>query len=172
MICLRRIKKSDTKNILKWRNSKHVMNVFIDRNVLTKEIHYKWLDEKVKTGKVEQFIAYDTVDNVDFGSAYFRDIDYIHKKAEFGIFIGEESYRGKGFGKIITKQAIDFAFTELGLNKVYARVLRFNKPSYYMFMKLGFHKDALLRQDVIIDGKCIDVYIVSLLKKEWKLNEK
>lgn len=171
-ISIRKIKKSDTKNIIKWRNSDAIMSVFIDRTPLTKEQHYKWLENKVKTGQVVQFIAYDSIKNKDFGSVYFRNIDSIHKKAEIGIFIGEEDYIGKGNGYRITLEALDYAFNELKLNKVYARILKFNKPSYSMFKKVGFHKDAILREDVIINEKAYDVYIVSILKKEWEKYEK
>lgn len=169
---IRNIKKSDTKNIIKWRNSNVVMSVFIDRNKLTKEQHYNWLENKVKKGEVVQFIAHDKKKKRDFGSVYFRNIDNNHKKAEFGIFIGEEDYLGKGYGGVIASQAIDYAFNNLNMNKIYARILKYNKASYNMFKKLGFHKDAVLREDVIINGKPIDVYIVSILKKEWINNEK
>lgn len=166
---IRQITKNDTQNIIKWRNSSHIMNVFIDRTPLTEEIHNNWLENKVSKGEVCQFIACDLDNNVDFGSGYLRDIDLKNKKAEYGIFIGEEDYIGKGYGSIITKKVIDYGFDKIGLNKIYARVLAFNKPSYNMFLKLGFSQDAILRDDVIIDGQYTDVYIMSILKREWKL---
>ena len=167
-IKIREISESDTENIVKWRNSKHVMDVFIDRNPLTSQTHLNWLNNYVKSGKVAQYIAFDEEKGVDFGSVYLRDIDLNNKKAEFGIFIGEKEYIGRGMGSIITKELIDIGFDELGLNKIYARILDFNKASYNMFMKLGFKQDAIMREDVIIDGKPIDVYFVSILKKEWE----
>ena len=169
MLTIRKIKKSDTNNILKWRNSKLVMSFFIDRRPLTKEQHYNWLETKVKAGEVAQFIASE--DGVDFASVYFRNIDKQNNKAEFGIFIGEENFLGKGYGKKISRLAINYAFDELKLNKVYARVLKYNKASYNMFLKLGFHKDATLRKDVLINGKYYDVYILSVLENEWRKNE-
>ena len=90
MVSIRKITRKDTKKIIKWRNSKAVMNVFIDRNPLTKEQHYNWLETKVKTGEVVQFIISD--DEKDIGSVYFRDINNNHKKAEIGIFIGDDEY--------------------------------------------------------------------------------
>lgn len=169
-IIIRKVEFSDTNNILKWRNSELVMNNFIDRNKLTKEIHENWLKTKVASKQVYQFIAHDVSNNRDFASTYLKDINNIHKKAEFGIFIGEIDYIGGGYGSIIAEQTIDYGFKKLKLNKIYARILSYNKTSYNMFKKLGFHEDALLRKDVYIDGKPHDVYIVSILKNEWLLN--
>ena len=166
-VSIRKIDRNDTANIIQWRNSEHVMNVFIDRNPLTEEIHNRWLEEKVNTGKVVQFIMTDEVNGRDFGSVYFRDIDEHHRKAEFGIFIGEPDYLGKGYGKIAAAKALDYAFGELSLNKVYARVLISNDTSNSMFRSLGFSRDGIFREDVIIDGKAVDVVFYSILKKEW-----
>ena len=170
-VSIRKIDRNDTANIVKWRNSEHVMNVFIDRTPLTKRIHNRWLEEKVNTGKVVQFIMTDEVNGRDFGSVYFRDIDERHSKAEFGIFIGEHDYLGKGYGKIVAAKALDYAFGDLGLNKVYARVLISNDASNNMFKNLGFSKDGVFREDVIIDGKPVDVVFYSMLRKEWEAYE-
>lgn len=167
-IKLRTINKGDTDIILKWRNSKAVVDNFIDRRPVTKDIHLNWYKTKIQTGKVVQFIAYDQLNKKNFASTYLKDIDKTHKKAEFGIFIGEDEYRSKGFGKIITKQTLNFGFKKLKLNKIYARVLTYNSPSYNMFKNLGFKQDALLREDVIIKNKKYDVYIMSILKSDYK----
>ena len=170
-VSIRKINSGDTANIVRWRNAEHVMNVFIDCNPLTAEIHERWIEEKVNTGKVVQFIMTDNVNGRDFGSVYFRDIDDRHRKAEFGIFIGEEDYLGRGYGKIAARKALQYAFNELNLNKVYARVIVSNDASNNMFRSLGFNRDGIFREDVIIDGKPVDVVFYSILKKEWEDNE-
>lgn len=157
-ILLSPIKNSDTKNVIKWRNSDLVINNFIDRNKLTKSIHENWLNNKVATGEVYQFIAHDDTNNKDFGSTYLKDINRIHSKAEFGIFIGKKDYIGKGYGAEILKLTINYGFQELKLNKIYARVLSYNNASHNMFVKLGFKEDALLRKDVIVNGKAYGIY--------------
>lgn len=168
---IRKISEKDTANILKWRNADHVMSVFIDRRPLTEETHSNWLKNVVGSGKAAQYIAYDAEKEIDFGSVYLRDIDQNNKKAEFGIFIGEKEYIGHGNGTDAARQLIDIGFREMGLNKIYARILEYNKASYNMFMKLGFHQDALLREDVMIDGKPVNVFMVSVLMKEWMKDE-
>ena len=43
-----------------------------------------------------QYIILDNADGKPVGSVYYRDIDNHNRSAEYGIFIGEESARGKG----------------------------------------------------------------------------
>ena len=46
LIRIRKITKDDTDNILRWRNSRHIMNVFINRDRLAKKIHENWLKNR------------------------------------------------------------------------------------------------------------------------------
>ena len=89
------ISEDDTKNIVKWRN--HVRSQFLDRRLFTEESHNYWLHTMVETGKVAQFVI-EIDGNDKIGSVFLRDIDRKNKKAEFGIFIGEDRYQGKGYG--------------------------------------------------------------------------
>ena len=96
-LVLRPITESDTSLIVFWRNKESVKKNFLYRGDFTEETHRKWLEEKVKTGEVIQYII--EYKKQDVGSVYLRDIDYDNSSAEFGIFIGEDSARGKGIGK-------------------------------------------------------------------------
>ena len=116
-ITIRPITYNDTDDIIRWRNSEYVNARFIDRRMFTKESHEAWLENFVKTGKVAQFII--LLDGKGVGSVYLRDIDYDKKDAEFGIFIGEESARGKGVGTKSAGLILEYAFDELNLNKVF-----------------------------------------------------
>ena len=89
------ISEDDTKNIVKWRN--HVRGQFLDRRLFTEESHNYWLHTMVETGKVAQFVI-EVKGKDKIGSVFLRDIDRKNKKAEFGIFIGEDRYQGKGYG--------------------------------------------------------------------------
>ena len=169
-IYIREITKNDTENILRWRNSPSVSENFIYRTPLTKEDHENWLSTKVFSGKVAQFIIEEKENNRPMGSVYLRDIDPIHKKAEFGIFIGEEAARGKGYGTQATLLALEQAFEKLDLNKVYLRVFAKNKRAVNCYRKAGFTEEGLFREDVWIDGIPYDMIFMGILKSQWKGN--
>ena len=109
-VTLRPITDADTDLIVKWRNTPSVVQNFIFRQTFTPEMHRSWLATKVATGQVVQYIILDKADGKPVGSVYYRDIDNHNRSAEYGIFIGEESARGKGLGTETARLFTDFGF--------------------------------------------------------------
>ncbi len=165
-VSLRKIDYTDTENIIEWRNSEEVKKYFIVQDELTRETHEQWLETRVKSGSVEQFIIVDNTTGMDVGSVYLRDVDYNNKKAEFGIFIGEEIARGKGIGSLATKKMIEYAFGKLQLHKVYLRVRSTNDVAISCYKKVGFDIEGTFRDDVLIDGKYHDITWMSIINKK------
>ena len=167
MISIRPIDFNDTHKIVEWRNNPIVRKNFIFQQQLTDEMHINWMETQVLARKCYQFIIVDEDLNADVGSVFLRDVDMSNKKAEFGIFIGDDLSRGKGIGTNATKQILKFAFEELELNKVFLRVFASNLGAIKSYEKAGFKKEGLFYQDVIINGTSEDLVFMAILKKEW-----
>jgi RimJ/RimL family protein N-acetyltransferase len=120
----------------------------------------------VETGKVAQFIIIEKKNNRPIGSTYLRDIDYDFAKAEFGIFIGEKDALGLGLGTEAAKMMLAYAFEELRLHKVYLRLLADNEAAEKSYLKAGFRHEALLKDEVKLDGEFKDVIIMSVINKQ------
>ncbi len=161
-IGLRPIKMNDTDRILRWRNSERVRDNFIYQEDLTREIHNLWIETQVYTGNVYQFIIEHLPSQTPIGTTYIRDIDRFHGKAEFGIYIGEEEYLGKGYASIATDLTTKFAFEELGLNKVFLRVLSDNERAVSSYKRSGFVLEGVFRQDVKLKGVYRDVTFMAI----------
>lgn len=167
-VTIRPMTEADTANIVRWRNTPSVYEHFIYRTPLTEEAHLNWLHNRVETGDVAQFIIVDNESGTDVGSVYLRDIDQQHKKCEYGIFIGEDSCRGKGIGSAAAKLAINYAFEKLGMNRVFLRVFADNKQAIRSYEKAGFKYEGTFRDDVIIDGTPYDMVFMAILREEWE----
>lgn len=165
-VVLREIGDDDTANIVKWRNSADVIKNFFIQETLTEDQHRFWLNNKVRTGIVAQFIIIDKETDVPVGSTYLRDIDQKNKKAEFGIFIGDSCSRGKGFGSEAAVLITDFGFKRLHLNRVYLRVFAHNTNAIKSYENAGFTCEGLLRQDIYANYRYNDVVIMSKLKNK------
>lgn len=165
-VYLRSITYDDTPMVVKWRNQENVIKYFIYRGEFTAQTHETWLKEKVETGKVDQFVVCMKDTDEPIGCTYIRDIDLLNKKAEYGVFIGEESARGQGIGKEILNLTVNYAFSVRHLHKVYARVIESNKASLYTFLHCGFFQEALFRETVILDGEYQNVVILSRFNPE------
>jgi len=162
-IILREITENDTPLILKWRNSEFIMSNFVLREQFTEQSQKIWLNDIIAKGKAVQYIILN--DNLPIGSVYIRDINYTHKKGEFGIFIGERDFIGKGFGGLATKEILEIAFGKLKLHRIYLRVFPDNISAIKTYEKVGFVKEGLLKDTVFIDGKFKDMLLMAKVKE-------
>lgn len=163
---LRKITKEDTDNIVKWRNKPEVKKNFCIQDDLTRQDHLRWFTNKIQTGEVEQFIIIDRTTNSPVGSTYLRDIDMKNKKAEFGIFIGEDSARNKGIGTDTASLMLQYGFKELQLNKIFLRVFSDNLRAIRAYEKVGFTNEGIAREDIRLpNGKYQDIMFMAKLNK-------
>ena len=164
-IYLRLMTGDDTDNIVKWRNSDAVRKNFIYQALFTREGHENWIKTKVNTGQVVQMIICDLATDKPLGSVYIRDIDREHNKAEYGIFIGEADGRGRGVGTAAAKLMLRYCFEEEGLHRIYLRALSGNEQAIRSYEKAGFVKEAVLKDDVRIDGKYCDIIWMAVINQ-------
>lgn len=168
LVVLRPITDGDTDRIVTWRNTPSVMQNFIFREKFTPEMHRHWLATKVATGQVVQYIIEDRTDGRPVGSVYYRDVDRANRSAEYGIFIGEESARGKGFGTETARLFTDFGFATLGLHRISLRLLAENLPARRSYEKAGFVLEGICRDMVVLDGQYRDVVFMAKLAGEGR----
>jgi UDP-4-amino-4,6-dideoxy-N-acetyl-beta-L-altrosamine N-acetyltransferase len=158
-IYLRPITIEDTDMVLKWRNKKEVVGNYIYRKPITTEEHLNWLKTKVGTGLVHQFVVCMVEDGKPIGSVYLQHFELENKKAESGIFIGDDNVQGRGIGTEAVMLLKKYAFEDLGLHKLLARVLAYNIASLKLHEKAGYIKEAYLKDELYIDGKYEDLIL-------------
>jgi UDP-4-amino-4,6-dideoxy-N-acetyl-beta-L-altrosamine N-acetyltransferase len=162
-IVLRPMTDADTDLIVRWRNQPFVREKMLRRALITTEGHREWIRTMVETGKVVQFIIIEKTNNRPIGSVFLRDVDYEFEKAEFGIFIGEEDALGLGYGTEAAEMMLDYAFKDLRLHKIYLRLLTDNEAAKKSYLKAGFQQEALLQEEVKLDGEFRDVLLMSVI---------
>ncbi len=164
-IFLRRMTSEDTDDIVCWRNSEAVRKRFIYQGTFSREGHENWIRTMVETGKVVQMMICEISTGKAVGSVYVRDIDETHHKAEYGIFIGEDNARGKGYGTAAAKLMIRYCFEELKLHRLFLRVYAENARAIRSYEKAGFVKEAYLRDDVYVDGEYRDIVLMGIINE-------
>ena len=164
-VLLRPITAEDTEDIVRWRNSPEVMKYFIFRETFTAQMHERWLETKVASGNVVQYIIIDKADGKKVGSVYLKDIDPINQSAEYGIFIGEASARGRGLGSETAKIFTDFAFSALELHRISLRLLASNATAQRSYEKAGFVIEGVFSDMVKLDGEFTDIIFMARLNK-------
>lgn len=165
-IYLRPMTEEDTDLVVAWRNKPDVRSNFIYQADFTREGHLYWLHEVVEKGRACQMIICDKEKDIPLGSVYIRDIDHIHHKGEYGIFLGEEAARGRGIGTEAAKLMIQYGFEQLGLHRIYLRALAGNRQAIRSYEKAGFLQEGYLKDDVCIHGKFVDIVWMAIVNKE------
>lgn len=113
------------------------------------------------------FTIYERLSWRAVGTTYLTDIDHVHRRAEFGVLIGAETCRGKGYGTETARLMLDFAFTALGLHSIMLTVYAFNLAGRRAYEKAGFREVGRRRQSHWMAGQYWDEIIMDCLATEF-----
>lgn len=80
-------------------------------------------------------------------------------------------YWGWGYMTEAGKALIDYAFTELGLNRIQASADADNARSIATIGRMGFTREGVMRQKDFYKGAFHDDVVFSILKMEWEKRE-
>jgi len=113
------------------------------------------------------FIIYHKQEKRPIGIVGLDEINWVSRNANLFALIGEPVHWGKGIAVEACALVIKYGFTELNLNKIEAGIFSPNKRSLRAAEKLGFEKEAIIKEEIYIDGKYNDNHRFSLFKREW-----
>jgi RimJ/RimL family protein N-acetyltransferase len=97
-----------------------------------------------------------------------RGINWRARSAEFWIYIGDGSARGKGIADEASRLLLRFGFLTLGLNRIFLHVDTSNEPAIRLYKRLGFTQEGVCRQAAFADGKFVDRILFAILFDEFK----
>lgn len=172
-VFLRSLETSDLERTYQWHNDRtlyqHLENVFRHVSRKTEE---EWLDRKSNYDPQEISLAICIKENSEhIGNIYLRNIDWIARRANLHIFIGNTEQRGKGFGLSAIRQVLRYAFCDIGLNRIMLEVLFDNSTAIHVYKKCGFLLEGTLRKHVFKDGAFKDVVIMGICANEFQYIE-
>lgn len=159
----------DVNDLINLKNNKKA-SLLLGGNTpfYTKEMIIKWVEFHNNKKDELLLVVYDEISKKLIGHIGLYNIDFIAKKAEYGILLADDDSRGKGYGTNSTKVLVEYAFNKLNLHKIYAEVIAENKASVAMFKKCGFRIDGILRDDIFKNRRFYNVYNMSILNGEEK----
>jgi len=94
-------------------------------------------------------------------------VNLIYGEVWVGIGIGERDYWGKGYGTDAMKLGVQFAFMELGVQRVSLGLHEYNARALKSYEKVGFKFEGRTRWDVLREGKRTDTLWMGVLRDEW-----
>jgi ribosomal-protein-alanine N-acetyltransferase len=100
------------------------------------------------------------------GTCALWGINAQSRRAEIGFILGSQGW-GRGYMHEALSALLDYAFTELNLNRIEADTDPRNERSARLLDRLKFSKEGLFRERCIFDGEVSDAAMYGLLRREW-----
>jgi ribosomal-protein-alanine N-acetyltransferase len=164
--CFLRIvtKKDVSDSYVCWMNNDE-MNKYTEQRFQKHSIKdiEMFVDDKFKSKSDLLFGIFS--ENMHIGNIKLGPVKWKHLSSEISFFIGNKIFLGKGIMSATVNKVVDFAFLELGLEKINAGFYEKNIASAKLFEKCGFKIEGLKNSNVIFEGKRINSVHVGILKK-------
>ena len=173
-IRFRAIEKEDLPYFVKWLNDPEVrqgLSMIVPLSLAEEEI---WFEDYLKKPQFEKPLAIEIQldpqleEWIFVGNCGLFSIDWVNRYAEIGIHIGEKGYWNQGYGTKAIRLILKHGFDNLNLHRLWLRVYKNNTRAIRTYEKAGFTEEGKFRQAQYLDGKYVDVMIMSMLKTEWQ----
>lgn len=129
---------------------------------------YEKLEKEIEDDKnMYYFTIRAKTDDRLIGNIAVQWIEWSNGNAHVHLGIGAADDRRKGYGSQALQMSLRFAFAELNLFRVTARVPEYNEGAMALLKKFGFVEEVRRRQALERDGRCWDLFVFGLLKDEW-----
>ncbi len=104
-------------------------------------------------------------DNEHIGNCKLGCINKLHQTAEISFFIGNKNFWGGGYATEVVSHVTQYAFENLGLEKITAGCYELNLGSMNVLKKNGFKVEGVLKGQVKCDSTRQNLYIFVVRKK-------
>lgn len=161
---------ASSSDLYHWRNDYNIWRYCRQSDLLTEGSHEKWYQGQLlgdHKNKMYSIIFQDIDNQVNhaIGVCGLTSIDICNRNAEFSLYIASK-FQKSGFGKAALITLISHGFYNLNLENIWGESFEFN-PARNMFKNIGMQEDGRRRNFYYKEGKYIDAYLYSILRKEW-----
>jgi diamine N-acetyltransferase len=154
----------------RWINRLEVKSGLANLGILDAVTEAAWMEETAKANaelepSAANFTIYDRGDGAPIGTCALEDISHRHRRANFGILLGER--RGQGLGTEATRLTLDWAFNVLGLHNVRLEVYPWNAGAIRAYEKAGFEIIGRRREAIFRHGRYWDEIYMDALASDF-----
>jgi len=139
---IRALKEDDAEVSWRWRNDPVIWELTGSRpdRYVTVDTEREWIRSVLARKNERRFAICLPPEGKYIGNIQLTDIT--ESKAELHIFIGEQTFWGKGIATSASKLILDYAFNDLKLKEVYLFVNKANLAAVKVYDRCGFHRES------------------------------
>lgn len=157
---------------LKLKDIDYIMTWVNDLEVIKNLQHF---DKKFTRKNEEAYVKKILTSNNDFVFSIFDGDRYVgqcgvhqiareNKLGRLSLVIKKECWNN-GYAQKVLPMLVDYAFTKLGLHKVYLMHWKENKKADHLYTKLGFQKEGILKDEYFWQDKYHDMVRMAIINK-------
>jgi len=159
----------DIERFTEWMNDFETTD-YIGKSsqIITLDGEKKYLEESRNNGFMFSIITMNE-DKV-IGRISLVHINYIDRKANLGILIGDKKHRENGYGTEAIRLILDYGFNYLNLNNIKLDLMEFNERALACYQKCGFKEYGRRRKCNFVNGKYYDTIEMDIISQDFKEN--
>ena len=166
-VYLRKLTRSDvTEDYVAWMNDGEVTQ-YLESGFFPRSLDElrDYVAEQMERDDVVflSIVERDTDEHV--GNIKMGPINWIHRRADIGLIIGDKQAWGNGYGTEAVELLTMYGLNRLNLRKITAHCYESNDGSKRVFQKAGYESEALLEDHVFCDGEYVDFRMYSYIQK-------
>lgn len=157
----------DASIYVKWLSDPNISDKLHSTKRVFNELNEKeFLNKGLLNGDYIFSIIKKSDDKV-IGIVSLNDIDHIDRVATIGIFIGDSSDHGKGYGSDALRAILKYGFGVLNLYNIDLKVFDFNEQAINCYKKVGFKEYGRRHKAYYINNEYHDLISMEILKDEF-----
>jgi len=167
-INLRGLEREDLARMRDWRNLPEFRRHFREFRELNMVNQEQWFN-RISTSANDFMFMVERHDGTPLGVCGLVYVNWVIRSADISLYLGHEQIYidgPGGFAEETAKVLMKYAFENLNLHKVWTELYSFDHRKVEMFTRLGFARDAVLRDNCYEDGRYHDSYIYSYIRPD------
>ena len=153
--------------VVKWHQEEHAKRYSASGRNFTIQSLIDEYERGLKHNILHQYMIHHIKDKKNIGIIKIGPIDYLHKKSDLVVFIGNKSYLKKGLASEAIKQANKIAFEEHDIRKVHGPIFRSNVGAVKGYLNANWVIEAVLKGHFWVENKSEDAILVACYNPKY-----
>ncbi len=162
---IRSMSEDDLPIVLSWRNHPDVRRFMFTQHEISLAEHSQWFKRAILDNSRRLLIVQEG--DVPIGYVQFTSVE-LAGIADWGFYVRPNA--AKGTGQTLGTLALEYAFKFLKLHKVCGQAIASNQASIDFHERLGFKREAELRDQKRINNEYHTLISFGLLAGEWQVS--
>ena len=147
--------------VRRWRNKERIRKSMLTQHHISKEEHFRWIESLAHDDNQKFWVVF--TNDVSIGSVYLQNINYSKLSSEWGFYIGEDAYIGKGLAKHIVYKLLQHFFEAMKFNVLFTKVFSGNDLALKTYRRFKFAEMGRSR-----DNSGGETVTLSFSKSDWE----